>query len=225
MPFPLLPLFAGMAAKGGMAAGLKAAAGTALKAGIGALGSRAFDAAGRKVFGVPTPDDPLQGSDRGLEQLEYMDTAFPGTTPWERLGASGSGNASQAAADVSARSAQYMQRKELSNARSIARDTNRASIISSTAGLGPVARDSSLGAYDYGPAPAYDTPVQQGREKVDSEKHRNRYGSVSSAVSSGAKNFYAKSVGPYINSLNWHGYRPAVPMRAGKRVPVIKTRR
>ena len=41
-----------------------------------------------KVQGVPTPGSLATGLYQGQQTLDYMNTAFPGTTPWERLGVS-----------------------------------------------------------------------------------------------------------------------------------------
>lgn len=39
-----------------------------------------------KVPQIPTPDPKYYGKEQGVDMKNYMDQAFPGTTPWERLG-------------------------------------------------------------------------------------------------------------------------------------------
>lgn len=52
----------------------------------GALGGGALGAIfGDKIFGVPSPPT---AADISKDALEYYNTVFPGTTPWERLGTS-----------------------------------------------------------------------------------------------------------------------------------------
>lgn len=112
-----------------------------------------------KIPGVPTPSNAQQGAGyRG-----FMDEAFSGTTPWERLGATTGG---QPGAALSANSAQGMQEREFKQQRTLHDMTNRANIIASASPGGAVERQSKLMSYLTGSSQGYDTDVAQRREKL-----------------------------------------------------------
>lgn len=112
----------------------------------------------RKVPGIPTP---TSGSESGLDYRGFMDEAFPGTTPWERLGASTGG---QPAATLTAGSAQSMQNREFQQQKKITEMNNRASIIGSSSLGGAEEAQSKLMSYMFGVGSPYDTQVKQQRE-------------------------------------------------------------
>lgn len=96
-----------------------------------------------KVPGVPTPQD-IDGGAAGTERREYMDEAFPGTTPWERLGSTTGG---EAPAQIAATNQYRMQQKEFQQQRLITEMNNRASIIGSSSLGGAEEARSKLAAY------------------------------------------------------------------------------
>lgn len=164
----MLPLIAG--ALTGLQGLATAKAG---EAAIGAIGSRIgsglLDKGVDKVMGVPTPSGPTSGGEQGQQYSNFMDSAFPGTTPWERLGAN-SPMGAVTSAETASKTARDLQRSQLATQERVADGNNRASIISSTAGLGPSASRSALSTYARSDsAPGYDTPVRQGRERTDAE--------------------------------------------------------
>jgi len=67
------------------------AIGTGLGGGLGgAAMGMASKFVGDKIFGLPKPK---VGEEGGIQQRDFMDAAFPGTTPWERLGGNSAANA------------------------------------------------------------------------------------------------------------------------------------
>jgi len=152
----------------------------------GALGGKLTD----KITGIPSA---LSATEQGTQAAEYMNAAYPGTTPWDRLGAGGGGSPSALSASnverMKMRQENKMQSRQLSTQAMIADRQNRAHLISTASGYGIPAIKEVLKAYDGFRTQPYDTPVQQGREKVPSEIHRNEYGSASSSAAQASKFF------------------------------------
>jgi len=154
--------------------GIKSFAGGLADSFIPGVGSSLAGMASDKVAGIPTPKD-YDPKVSGTNARSFMDEAYPGTTPWERLGVSNSGSATEVQRDQSKNQAR-MQDKELANSRSITNSNNRASVIASTAGLGPQAMDTALGRLATTPLGArgahddYETANKLGRDRLDAEK-------------------------------------------------------
>lgn len=136
--------------------------------GVGPIAGPALAAAGAiqssKIPGVPTPSS--NGPAEGANYRGFMDESFPGTTPWERLGAS---TGSVPSASVAAGSGQLMQEKEFRQQRQITDMNNRASVIAAASPYGALARESGLASLYGGRGGNYDTPTGVSRSGVDSE--------------------------------------------------------
>lgn len=63
-----------------------------------------------KIAGIP---DPMSGAEMGAEQMAFQNAAYPGTTPWERLG-QGSIMGQIEGGNIAARNAQKLQNRQLS---------------------------------------------------------------------------------------------------------------
>lgn len=121
-----------------------------------------------KIKGVPTPDDKDASGMQGEQYGQFMDKAFPGTTPWERLGASTGG---QPAANVGADTARAVEKAKFRQERTIADNANRAHIISATSPMGAAAVDSGL--MKYAGIGGFSKGFPGGADKVPSEVERN----------------------------------------------------
>lgn len=91
-------------------------------------------------FGIPLP--PKTGSQLGQDAADYYKTAFPGTNPWEQLGASNPAGAVETS-NIAAKQQQrgidaqiYMQSREMNNKRSIAQIGAKAQKFSSIISAG-----------------------------------------------------------------------------------------
>jgi len=126
------------------------ALGTAAGSIIGKFGQKKLE---DKVYGVA--QGVPQGSELGRQAKDYYDQAFPGTNPWERLGA---GNPSGVAASSSleADSAERRANKEMATQRSIANMTSMRSLVAAALPYGEegirsavsVAKGGAVGKYD-----------------------------------------------------------------------------
>jgi len=76
-----------------------------------AIGSGVGNSVVNKVNGIPTPNTP-SGAAQGAQSLDYFNTAFPGTTPWERLG-SQSPMGAIASSAITSRAQMDMQQREI----------------------------------------------------------------------------------------------------------------
>ena len=134
---------------------------------LGALGSSLIGKGMDKIFGVPTPPT---GAEAGQLQKEFMDAAYPGTNPWERLHSGGGGQASPASIVASEmRNSRDMQSREFFQQKAITEMNNRASVISSSAPLGPQAMQTALGALKDKPTGDYDTQISLAKQRLASE--------------------------------------------------------
>lgn len=143
----------------------------------------------QKIPGVPVSytQDPqtgevkqMSGTEAGQWFKDYMNQAYPNTTPWERLGSTG-GNTSASSVGTSAMQAKkdlIMQQQQLQSNERIARMQTRSGVISAGAPLGTGAVSSLLDQLDGRAsffAKDYDTNVKQSREildaKLDKELH------------------------------------------------------
>lgn len=132
---------------------------------------------GDKVFGVPTPEVGPDASRQGVDLRDFMDSAYPGTTPWERLG--GSGGSSYGAvesADIGARLQERLQSRELRNRSEIAEGNNTATVAAAASPLGAQAVRNVLDVmHGIGPrGRGYDTHTRQQRELMPSQKRKLR---------------------------------------------------
>jgi len=172
---------------GGMGSKIGTAAGTGLGAMFGPAGASIGGAAGGilgglfdKPEGIPAP---LTGTEAGLFQKDFFNSAFPETTAWERLGSSQSG-APQQANLMKQQTDTFMQDKELAVRSDLTDKTNRAHVISSLAPFGPEGINFGLNKYStsIGFKDGFDTAIKQGREKLPSEIHeRTQTGNLKSA--------------------------------------------
>lgn len=133
-----------------------------------AVASKLIDRGVDKVTGVPTPTEDKSGRQHGQEHLDFLDTAFPGTTPWERLGSGASANPVQAA-ESEKKNAMKLQDREFTQQQRITLMNNRASIISALGGVSPMAARSGLELLESGSGSEYDTRTSQDREKLADE--------------------------------------------------------
>lgn len=118
-----------------------------LATGGGMLAEKGLDKVTDKVMGVPTPSiEDNSGYSGGTNYRDFLDGAFPGTTPVERLGANTPAG-SNYTADSQAKSQQKMQEKELSTRSMISDRSNLAQVIAASANLGPEGLASAVGAY------------------------------------------------------------------------------
>jgi len=134
-----------------------------LSAGAGFLGNKIAD----KVTGVPTPQQRT-GQDIGQDYKGFLDSAYPGTTPWEQLGANSPMGAIQSSENTS-KNAFEMQKRDLQNKTYVADQTNRAHVITSLGGLSPQAAQQGLDMLDFRSPGSWDSQTQQHREKLQPE--------------------------------------------------------
>ena len=114
-----------------------------------------------KIAGIPLPG---QGASLGQDMKAYMDKAFPGTNPWERLGSQYAG-AGVESAKVSTKSQEKMQVKELASRERIAKIQAGATTEAAAIAHGPDAVTSISGRK----VDPYDTTTQQARERLPHE--------------------------------------------------------
>jgi len=117
------------------------------------LGSFADD----KVTGVPTPVQRT-GTEIGADYKGFLDTAYPGTTPWEQLGANSPMGAIQSSENTIKQQVKMQERElfnrsainaqTLDNQSRVADQTNRAHIITSLGALSPQAAQQGLKILD-----------------------------------------------------------------------------
>lgn len=146
-----------------------------------------------KVFGVPNPPDK-SGAEMGQDYSGFMDKAYPGTSPWERLGANSPMGAMNSA-NTAYKSAVDTQAREIRSREKIASETNRAHIIGSTAPMGPEALKHGLGALGGLTGSGYDSHIKQQRERLPSEiesmKGRAKQEGVKGDIATGIRDTFA----------------------------------
>lgn len=158
------------------------------------IGQGVAQGVSNKITGIPTPAASPTGLQQGQQQLDYMDTAFPGTTPWERLGQS-SAMGGIASSAIQAQSALQMQRNQLANenvlqARELAtrlmvtKQNNRVQAMGYGSPMGVRAAQAMMNLYDGQDAADYDTFVKQGREELPSKIQAHQYNAPTSAMKS-----------------------------------------
>jgi len=133
--------------------------------------SKVSDKIGNAIFGKPDGiPAPMTGTEAGQFTKDYMDTAFGGTTPWERLGSSQSG-APQQATLMNAKMQDRTVDKQLNTQKQIAEATNRAQIISQLGQFGPQGIEYGLGKYStsIGVQKGFDTAVSLNKRKLPYE--------------------------------------------------------
>ena len=121
------------------------------------IGTKAENVSG-KVLGIPSP---------GQEARTFMDQAYPGTNPWERLGAQGGVASVAAQQQRSQRTMQskeqsnqrYMQEKELQTRRYVADKAASSRVISSGLPVGSGSVRGGLAALRGGSVADWDTAV------------------------------------------------------------------
>lgn len=148
-----------------------------------------------KVKGKSTPDT---GQKAGQYAKDYFDTLAPGTTQWERVGASTPAG-SVLGARVGADQGDRAVNKQIMAQMAQSRDTNRAHVVASGAQYGPEASQALLDVYDGRKSTPYDTPTKQGREKTDKT---SGIGSLRSRIEDDAVPFYNKTKDKAISRWN-----------------------
>jgi len=131
---------------------------------------------------------PKTGAEAGQYTKDYFDQFAPGTTEWERLGAS-TPVGSQVGAKIASEQAERTTDKQIDAQLMQTALNNRASIISSTAPLGPEGIQSGLSAYSGRKTRDYDTPAKQSREMLPFNKRASETRSDVESQKS-IKNFY-----------------------------------
>lgn len=234
--FPLLPLVAGAgasAAGGGMLAGLGSALGGSLVTSAGSsLGGGLMDKMfnnSKKIPGIPMPS----GTEQGNTALDYFNTAFPGTNAWERLGTSSptggvmQGSMAGESQRNIASAEQRIQKQQLytQNAQKIM-DYNLQSRLNAQ----NIAKDKYI-ADQQASLKNRELDLMSGRQ--ESEIHRNKYGSIPSALKSlydehpeavsallgvsGGLGLAGKAVGA------WSTYRKGkAAYNAARKIPVLR---
>lgn len=92
------------------------------------IGNSIGDTIGKKIEGVPTP---MTGQEAGQWQAAFQDAAYPGTTPWERLGQSPATSAAiesqsqQKIASRQQRNEQILQMRQLENIKDVTKMQNQ----------------------------------------------------------------------------------------------------
>ncbi|AJK28292.1 putative minor spike protein [Eel River basin pequenovirus] len=140
-------LIEGLAGKAGLSSGMAEAAGSAVPAMT-------------KIAGIPLPG---HGAMAGQDAAAFMDKAYPGTNPWERLGANA--GASIGAAEKTTKSQERMQEKELATRKQVARIQAGATTEAAAIAHGPDAVTSISGRR----VDPFDTRTQQDRERLPHE--------------------------------------------------------
>lgn len=137
------------------------------------VGSAVGTSIGNKVTGVPTPEMPSQpsGAQQGQSSLDYYNTAFPGTTPWERLGAS-SPMGQIASTVLGNHTQESMQAKELANRMTIAQQNNRVTAMGYGSPFGVKGAKAMLDIYDHSKPGSYDTPSTMEKEMLPQKKEK-----------------------------------------------------
>ena len=147
-----------------------------------AIGQKAEDFSG-KVLGIPSP---------GKQARNFMDDAYPGTNPWERLGAQGGAQGVAAQGQRSERQMQSklishqknLQRQELQTRRDVANvqakaqmysadKTASGSVISSGVNVGPDAVRGGLAALTGRSIGEWKTAVSAMTKRLPSEIQKN----------------------------------------------------
>lgn len=187
---------------GGVAGGIFGGpAGAAAGASLGSMGDEVHGAAtANKVAGVPTPLDPIT---QGTNYRNFMDQAYPGTTPWERLGASSPGYGSISSADINAKNQLRLQEKELGVRERIAEKTNLASIVASSSIHGAQTLDSAVSKYMTGglapatPAPSPNTRAEELQPDAKRKLQAEADEALSRAKSASSKAAYDEEMKKY----------------------------
>lgn len=129
---------------------------------------------GMKVPGIPSPGKT--GAALGRDVRDYMNAAYPGTNPWEHLGAPGyagsgveAGKTAAAQQERQLRVQERMQEKELETRKDVAATQARATVISSGAAVGADAVNSLLGTLAGRSGREYTTAVTIAGRKVGAE--------------------------------------------------------
>lgn len=101
-----------------------------------------------KIQGVPTPPGipgAARGKQAGQNQADFLNASFPGTTPWEQLGA-GSPMGQIASAGINAKTQQTLQRNELAMRDRIVDKQTKAGLIGAATPFGTEAIKTVLNA-------------------------------------------------------------------------------
>lgn len=119
-----------------------------------------------KIPGIPTPADPIGPTESGLNAKMFMDSAYPGTNAWERLGAQGGGASGVGNAVMDAKKQFELQKSELIQRERIANNTNLSSVIASATPHGAQAMRSAARMLQTGgmDTPDYDNPQKLHRD-------------------------------------------------------------
>lgn len=158
------------------------------------LGSTALDYASRKIEGIPTPEH-VSGPEAGVDYRGFMNEAYPGTTPWERLGASGGPSSAVVSENMKNKAQFRMQSQELNNRREVADQTNRAHVIAAAANGGPSSIMGVLDALYKKPVRHFDSQGQQARERLDKDLPNIDAGTKEKLAAAASAEAHAKLTG------------------------------
>lgn len=129
-------------------------------------------AIGHKVFGIPPP---VTGAQLGEQQRAYMDQAFPGTNPWERLGQSSALSPVEVAQEQRKTQSKQLQvqeriaNKQMATQERVAQIGAGATKFATAFRHGPEGLRAMEQADEGRPIGAYDTEVSIKARKVSSE--------------------------------------------------------
>jgi len=137
------------------------------------IGQSVGSAIGNKVTGVPTPQTTQEqiagtGKPMGAEYKAFLEEAYPGTTPWEQLGA-GSPMGQIASSAVSGKIQERLQQKKIQADHIMADKQYRAQVIGSATPMGSKAMHEALSAYEGAEPQNYDTQVTLAKQKLPTE--------------------------------------------------------
>lgn len=114
----------------------------------------------------PKDRPPLSGAEAGSHNRDFMQASFPGTTPWEWIGAS-SNYGSAGGPENQSRTQERLQSRELDVRERIADKQNRTNLLTSLSPMGASVVNSGMKAYQSGSGmPEHDTQLKQARERL-----------------------------------------------------------
>lgn len=138
------------------------------------------------ITGIPMPWQKSMGQ-RGKELADFMNNAYPGTNPWEQLGAGGGGAGSVSVQESQEKHQKTMQRAELATREKVAKIQANASTTSAAIAHGPKAVSGVDQFNRTGQVGPYETPTTISLRKLNAEL-ANIDASTRQLLSGAAKN-------------------------------------
>lgn len=146
--------------------------GKSVAGGVGGAIGQAAGGAANKVMGIPEAPGGKTGAALGQDMSAMMDKAYPGTNPWERLGAPGYSGAAVEAQKQSGKQARSLQQRDLASKERIAQVQAQAHVQGQAMSIGPQAVRSALKTQYGGQGGEYKTQAQA-HVKLLNEQKRN----------------------------------------------------